>query len=361
MGSISWDESSEAEDWLEPEVSGVRGEGQAPLSEFDWFPWMGLAASAPIAAAMGWIAVPNSLVPGDTPDAHLRLAGAAVLAAAPWAYLLARSAPERPLRAAGLLLVATYLLGILTLGWCGVPFPAFPFGPGPGAPMDLAGYFCSLLPWIAVGAALWTASLMTLGPIDRPSLRSIGAQALLRNRGLQLFAVTLAVAALVGVAVPGVRQIGWTLQDPPAASRPEVAGVVAESVNANGSCRLRFLDGRSFEFAGYCDHFDTTVLFLGTDSPHPWHDFRLLWAPESTPDGGTCWPWSVEPWAWDRGDAILFTPSGQDSFGVELSKAPHFASWAAPSQYFSELVYGDSRPCVNEAGQIMYMAEPGYI
>jgi hypothetical protein len=46
---------------------------------------------------------------------------------------------------------------------------------------------------------------------------------------------------------------------------------------------------------------------------------------------------------------------------VELSKAPHFASWAAPSQYFSELVYGDSRPCVNEAGQIMYMAEPGYI
>src|SRR5664280_1666199 len=97
------------------------------------------ALAACIAAFLGWIAVPNSVVSLDTPEVHARAALAAALAAAPWPWNFASNAARRPVRSAVGLALATYFSGIATLGLCGVPNQAVPLAMW--SPVDGLGLF----------------------------------------------------------------------------------------------------------------------------------------------------------------------------------------------------------------------------
>lgn len=336
--------------------------GRAPLSESDWFKWLGAASGALIAAGIGWIAVPNALVPTDTPDAHFRLAEASLLAAIPWAYRLARDVPNDPLKAAALLFVRTYLLGMLTIGLCGVPFPPVAVGPGPGGPIGVDGYFLSLWPWIAAGALLWTLSMLLLGSIETPLRLSFRLSALARSRAPRFVAAALVTVAVIVVAGPGVRRSGWGLPNPPAAHRPTVAGVVADNQRLSGSCRLTLGDGRTFEVSddSCLVHGGPAAgeLVLAGDAGGSWEVY-LYPADWSAPNGAACWGMGDESIAWDRGDAVLF-PWLEKPYGLELPKAPGFASKSVPRPFFSDLVYDANIPCVNDAGQVLFMEVPGY-
>jgi hypothetical protein len=338
----------------------VKGEGTAPLAEWEWYPWLGLAVGAFIAAAVGWLSVPNSLVPTDTSDARFRMVGAALLAVAPWTYRLAAGAAERPLSVAIRLFVGTYLLGMLTLGFAGVPFPAVEIGPGPPGPLEFGGYFGAPVPWIAAGVLLWTASMLVLGPTKPPLHLSIRLSASARKRGLALVGAMLVM--VVVVLLPGVRRIGWRLQDPPVAHRPAVVGVVASYQVQGARCRIGFSDAGIFETSDPgCMVYGDPVgsLALAGDSGDPWEIYLSLY-PTSAPDGSNCWSQGNATRAWDLGDAILFPWLGSTG-GLELKKALGFASEYPPKAFFSSLVYDENTACLNGAGQVLYLSSPGYI
>jgi hypothetical protein len=321
---------------------------QAPFLERDWFKWFGSALGAAIAAGLGWVAVPNSMGPTDTSDAHYRLAFASILAATLWAYRLAEGAPMRPVRAAILLFSGTYLLGIVTILLCGAPIPPLNLGPGPGGPTEAAAYFEVLVPWIASGALLWTMLMLAIGP-----LAPIGRR-LMRSQPPRLLAhwlplVLAAVFAVGSIAMPGsnIRRIGWTVPDPPAARRPSVAGVVADSNDLKGSCRVVLTGGRTVELPG--DICTVGSLYLGGNSAGlAWHEILDARFSPETPDP-KCWGGEVWDWAWDRGDAVLFP------YGLELTKAPGFKSYYPPTSYFGDLVYGGNVPCVSQEGQVQIL------
>jgi hypothetical protein len=325
---------------------------QAPFLERYWFKWFGAALGAAIAAGMGWVAVPNSMTPIDTPDTRYRIAFASILAATLWAYRLAEGAPMRPLRAAILLFSGTYLLGIVTILLCGVPIVPLQVGPGPGGPTEAAAYFEVLVPWIALGALLWTMCLLVIGPLAPIGSRLMRAQPT-KPLAHWLPLLIAAVFTVASIAVPGsdIRRIGWTVPDPPAAHRPSVAGIVADSHDLKGSCRVVLTDGRTVELPG--EICTVGSLYLGGNPAGSWHEVLNARFGPGTPDPECWWGYVVRE-AWDRGDAILFPD------GLELLKAPAFTSYLPPNSYFSDLVYSDNVPCVNELGQIQSLLSPGY-
>jgi hypothetical protein len=345
-------------------LDGSRTDGREPLSDREWFKWIGAAWGAAIAVGVGWFAVPNSLVPTDTPDAHLRLAGASVVAATPWAYRLARGAARRPARAAVLLFLGTYLLGMLTFGICGVPYELPPLGPGLGGPTSGAAYFEALVPWIAAGAVVWAFCIGSVGPVAL-SLR-LARPASVAAAGRKW--LPLAVAALVTIAVMlgvggDVRHIGWRYPDPPAAHRPTAAGVVADYRKLGQTCRVTFDDGRSFDVTDdSCLVSGRRVvgeLFLAGVAGGSW-EVHLPPSGAPAPNGAACWALGDRTMAWDRGDAVLFKWLDNPP-GLELPKAPGFTTKVAARPFFGDLVYEETIPCINRSGQVVFMDAPNYI
>jgi hypothetical protein len=278
---------------------------------------VGLLFAVPIAALMGWLAAPNSMVARDTPDAHMGLATASVLAVIPWAWGLAAGAADRPLRATTRLFVGTYFLGGATLGICSVP--VVPLGILEWTPVDGIGWFGSLVPWIAAGAFLWSAGMLLFGSLDRSgpqaTRRRIRDQwpARWRLAGAAVL-IAMTVAAILG---PDLRHIGWSGPVKPEVLRPaHVSGMNLYSDAGD---------------VPYFDLFPTTIRNSST----------------------TCDQVSSYGFVWDEGDSIVL--EARPAYGLEIPKAPGFESDATPYFLFSDLVYREAAPCLNDAGQVVFM------
>jgi hypothetical protein len=62
----------------------------------------------------------------------------------------------------------------------------------------------------------------------------------------------------------------------------------------------------------------------------------------------------LRDFVWDQGDSIVLEWFGAD-YGLELPKAPRFSSDATPWFLFSDVVYHEAAPCLNDAGQVVFL------
>ncbi len=314
----------------------------------------GALVAALVAAVLGWLAVPNAMIPYDTPEARVRLAIAAALAAAPGGYILARRVTAQPWNASLRMMIGTYVAGMLTIIVCRVPFEALAAGVAP-RPMTGTGFWLSLMPWIVLGALIWAAVMTIVTHPDRlagRSWRSIVADPVARQApaALGVAVIVTVVAGLVGV--PDVRHLGWEVPAEPSAHRPAFAGAVsAVTTDPSGKLTVQLDGGQSIVLdsdgnIGQQAGRKRDLLVYGSGS-HPWYAFIPNWGGPTAAPGN--WFILSEQFAWDRGGTILL-PNG-----LELPKATGFHTKYQTDAVFSEQIYeleDASRFLVNGRGEI---------
>lgn len=335
--------------------------GQGPRRRSVRLPLLGGAAGAFIAAVGGWLVVPNTIFPQDGLEAHLRLALAAVLAATPWAIACASLAYRRPVTGGLLLFAGTFLSGYLTVQICGVQLD----------PQRTLGVFSALneptvsdaiVPRIALGALLWSASLLMIGWLADRRARSLPIGLIDPGRRGSWVKLTSALV-VVGLLIQGCSMLVPHHEYPASLFHPTIVGVVKSDGTLSGSgWHVNLTDGQTRDLpqgsyggpTGHGGPLKKGNLFLeGTTGTGGW------WAALPALGGG-CWEaYSQDPAVWDLGSSILFTD------GLELPKAPGFWAEVAPRLVDRRLAWlqegGDggwaSSPtdyCANDRGQIEF-------
>jgi hypothetical protein len=312
------------------------------------------AVAALVGLVMGWLAVPNAMIPYDTLDARVRLAIAAGLAAGPGGYVLARRVTTHPWNAGLRIMIGTYVAGMLTILVCGVPFEALAVGAAP-RPMSGTGFWLSLIPWIVLGGLIWAAVMTIVRHRDQflgRSWRSIAGDVEARKAPAAL-GIALIVTILAGlVGVPDVRHLGWSVPAEPTAHRPSSAGaVVSVSGDSANGLTVQLEGGRSVVLdrsgnLGQEAGQKGDLLVYGSGD-HPWYTFIPNFGGPTAAPGN--WFIESQQFAWDRGGSILL-PNG-----LELPKAASFHTNYATDAVFSERIYeleDASRFLINGQGQI---------
>lgn len=315
--------------------------------------WLGTV----LAAAIGWISVPNALVADTTFDTHVRFTIASVLAVAVWSYNLARRAVDRrPAGAAARLAIGIYLTGWLTVPLCNAPLIVSPLSSGL-APTSVVGLFLAPVPWIVLASVVWAYGLRFLWPVLTatypPSVVRRVSLSLTENKRAARVAlgglVLLLVTGLVGV--PDARHIGWQVPSMPDAHRPAVANVITllDDSAANGDLVVSLTDGRSFRLPKGAALSSRPVqegdLLVSASDPADWWDAL----PGSFHGGDAL----ESEFAWDTGDAILFPD------GLELPKATDLnTNGITPTHAFGEKVYAlgsCAEVRVNTSGEVTWL------
>jgi len=136
----------------------------------------------------------------------------------------------------------------------------------------------------------------------------------------RLFLRALVVAiTVVVVGGPDLRHIGWMVPVKPATTRSALVS-----------------GGR-----------------LSSDAGDGWYlALNIMTEPNS--GEGICYEPSFVDFVWDQGDSIVLEWFGAD-YGLELPKAPRFSSDATPWFLFSDVVYYEAAPCLNDAGQVVFL------
>lgn len=334
--------------------------GQGPRRRSVRLPLLGGAAGAFIAAVGGWLVVPNTIFPQDGLEAHFRLALAAVLAATPWAIALASLAYRRPVTGGLLLFAGIFLSGYLTVQICGVQLD----------PQRTLGVFSALnepavsdaiVPRIALGALLWSASLLMIGWLADRQTRSLPIGLIDPGRRGSWVKLTSALV-VVGLLIQGCSMLVPHYAYPASLFRPTIVGVIESGRLEDTGSHVSLTSGQSRDlpqdrYEGLTRHggwLKKGNLFLeGTTDTGGW--WTVL-----APLGGGCWEaYSDDPVVWDLGSSILFTD------GLELPKAPGFWAEVPPRLIDRRLAWlqeggeggGTSSPtdyCANDRGQIEF-------
>jgi hypothetical protein len=313
-------------------------------------PLLGLVLSVVVAAVVGWLSVPNSMVPSDSRAAHGSMALALAGAASVWGWVFARGVATEPGYASIRLALATYATAFPAAILCGVPIAPFFTWTGPGV-VGLDGFFLAVVPWLVIVSVLWGAC-MSLMVGDPPRIVRVAERNATGRGALAILAVALAVAVAVGcLNLPDVRHIGWEVPASPAPHRPEVVGVVLNAAYSGQgeTYSIELQDGRAFSVqlkAGLDPWIGSTGdLFVGSANPNGWYSFL---GRRSSAE------WSIGDvaYAWDRGDSILLPD------GLELRKAAHASVNVTPQPAFSESVYvlSCSYISVNDQAEIETLA-----
>ena len=341
-----WDKSDEA-------ALDLVSDGPQAFGDSAGFVMLAPLLAGVIAAFLGWVAVPNSLVPYETAESHRGLAAGAALAAFICAALLAPSAYRRPVRTAVLMFLGVYFGGFAALNALGVPYERLG-GFGGFSPIDASGFFAALLPWIVTGTFLWSAGIWALGSLGAPIESRSTPSPQEKMVPLALVLVAVLVTGIVVVAPGSLRRIGWTVPEAPAAHRPTVVGVVSADPASSG--RVRLEGGSEVELpraslSGAEPTPPPGVLLLVGGGEKPWYTFL------QPDDGVRACKGAGRHWhgpnrgevAWDRDGWILF-PNG-----LELPITSSFSALDPPVRLFADLVYpanGWHEYCISERGEV---------
>jgi hypothetical protein len=311
------------------------------------------ALAAGIAAVLGWIVVPNSVVAHDTPDVHMRASVAAALAATPWPWNFASGAARRPVWSAFGLAGATYLSGVFALMFCGVPYNQM----GNGGP-DVLGFLFAYVPWLLAGAFFWSAGMLVLDQARRLWSRSAAEEARWRwSQWLRLAAAALCVGVLLfGLVGPDIRHMGWTAPNPPEARRHAITAPIPDGSPPGAECHAGAVEGAQLpDYIGKCR---VAYLYMYTDTTDGWRFYfgKPYWAPV------TCWqPAGYFPLyhAWDEGDSLILWFGNKD-YGVVVPKASDYTTdigW--PTYQGTMIIYISPTLCLDDAGHVVFLTVRG--